>query len=110
VLPSRDELLAKVADLTEQPLAFEAQWDGDTGGWGIALAAVLRAGSGFRSHVLAFLRDGGDFRLFNGQVPPWPEARLAAEVGAEMAERFGVPFYFPSPWSSSQSAKTNRKC
>jgi hypothetical protein len=119
VLPSRDELLAKVADLAEPPLAFEAQWDGDSGGWGIVLAAVLRAGPGFRSHNLAFLRGGGDFRLFNGQVPPWPEARLAAEVGAELAERFGVPFYFPSPdhpeddcpdWVDRERGSPCRRC
>jgi hypothetical protein len=97
MLPSREALVAKADTLSERPAAFEAFWDGDTGGWYVTLVAVLPTGAGYRDHFLATLRDGGDLRLFNGQVPPWPEARRAGEAGAELAARFGVPFYFPSP-------------
>lgn len=97
MMPTREALLATADALPARPVAIEALWDGDTTGWMVWLAAVLPDGAGFRSHHLASLRDGGDFRLFNGQVPPWPEAQLAAAVGVELAERFGVPFHFPSP-------------
>ena len=97
MLLSREELLVKAAALPGPPVAFEALWDGDTDGWGVEIAAVLTDGEGYRNHHLAFLRGGGDIRLFNGQVPPWPEAKLAAAVGAELAGRFQVPFFFPSP-------------
>lgn len=97
MLPSREELLREADALPETPVAFEASWDGDSSGWFVALTAVLRTGAGYRDHHLATLQEGGDLRLFNGQVPPWPEARRAREVGAELADRFGVPFYFPSP-------------
>lgn len=93
MLPSREELLAKAAALPEPPIAFEAYWDGDTTGWFVILCAVV---SSQRRYCLAFLR-GGDFRIFAGEVPPWPEAELAQAVGAELAERYGVPFEFESP-------------
>jgi hypothetical protein len=97
MMPTREELLATADALPARPVAIEAFWDGDTTGWRVELVAVLPAGAGVRNHHLASLRDGGDIRLFNGQVPPWPEARLASVVGAEVAGRLGVPFYFPSP-------------
>jgi hypothetical protein len=97
MMPTREELLATADALPVRPVAIEAQWDGDTDGWRVWLAAVLPDGVGYRSHHLATFQDGGDIRLFNGQVPPWPEARAAATFGTELAARFGVPFYFPSP-------------
>lgn len=96
-LAIRDEALAKAAELPGRPAAIEAYWDGDTSGWFVVLAAVLKSGAGYRAAVLVSIEDGGDIRLFNGQAPPWGEARLAQEVGEELAAKFGVPFYFPSP-------------
>jgi hypothetical protein len=97
MLPTREQLLAKAEALPERPVAFEAFWDGDTTGWFVTLSAILKNGTGYRDSFLGAMRDGGDIRLFNGQVPPWGEAQLAREVGEELAVRFGVPFYFPSP-------------
>jgi hypothetical protein len=97
MLPSREEVLAKVDTLPGPPAAFEARWNGDTGGWFVDLVAVLRDGEGYRDFFLISISYGGDIRLFNGNVPPWPEARFAAECGTELATRFGVPFYFASP-------------
>jgi hypothetical protein len=93
-LPSRQELLAKAAALPEPPIAFEAYWEGDTTGCFVVLEVVL---NGNRRKDLAVLRGGSDYRLFVGEVPPWPEAELAKAVGAELAERYGVPFKFASP-------------
>jgi hypothetical protein len=97
MLPSREQLLAKAEALIERPVAIEASWDGDSSGWYVCLAAILKTDTGYRDSHLGALQDGGDLRLFNGQVPPWPEAVLAQEVGEELARKFGVPFYFPSP-------------
>jgi hypothetical protein len=95
MLPSREELLAKAAALEEPPVGFGASWDGDTQGWFVILYAML---SRERCRHLSRLRGaGGDFRIFVGEVPPWPEAELAQAVGTELAERYGVPFTFASP-------------
>src|SRR5262245_57424494 len=97
MLPIREQLLAEAGALPERPVAFEAFWDGDTSGWFVTLSAILKSETGYRDSFLGMIRGGGDIRLFNGQAPPWGEARLAREVGDELAARFGVPFYFPSP-------------
>ena len=99
---SREQLIAKADELPQKPVAVEAWWNGDTDGWFVVLVAVYAERRWFRSKyremTLGCLRgDGGDLRLFNGEVPPWPEAWLASEVGQEIASRFGIPFYFPSP-------------
>jgi hypothetical protein len=94
MLPSREDLVAKAAALSEPPVAFGACWDGDSEGWLVILYAML---SDQRRRHLSYLRGGGDFRLFVGAVPPWPEAELAQSVGTELAERHGVQFSFPSP-------------
>jgi hypothetical protein len=94
MLPSREDLLAEAAALPSPPIAFGAGWDGDSTGWCVVLYARLSDG---RAHLFPFLRGGSDFRIFRGIVPPWPEAQLALEVGAELAQRYGVPFTFESP-------------
>ncbi len=99
MLPSREEIFEKARALPPSVAAIEAYWDGDTTGWIVILCALIEREDGTHAdHEIAFLRgDGGDIRLFNEAVPPWPEARLAAEVGAEVAALLGVPFWFPSP-------------
>jgi hypothetical protein len=97
MMPMREEILAKADALLERPIAFDAQWDGDSNGWCVVLSAIHQSSQGHIDSWLATFRDGDDLRLFNGQVPPWPEAVFANEIGAELAARFGVPFYFPSP-------------
>lgn len=90
-----DALSKQVAALPHRPDAIEALWDGDTDGWFVCLVAVtLRPKV---EHSLATSRRGDDMRIFNGQVPPWPEAHEAATIGGALAERLGVPFHFPSP-------------
>ncbi|MEV6768656.1 ADP-ribosylglycohydrolase family protein [Nocardia sp. NPDC051030] len=90
-----DDLVERVANLPERPDAIEAVWDGDTFGWMVCLVAVTR--SSRAEHYLAQIRHGGDIRLFNGEVPPYPEAREATSVGQAVADTLGMPFHFTSP-------------
>jgi hypothetical protein len=119
MLPTLEELLSRIAGLPGPPVAIEALWDGDSYGWFINLAAVVQDAGGYRSHHLASLQDGGDIRLFNRQVPPWPEAQLAREVGEELSRRLEIPFYFPSPehpeddcpgWAERARGSPCRRC
>jgi hypothetical protein len=90
-----DELTAKVEALPQRPAAIEAVWDGDSEGWMVDLMAVaIEPRAEYR---LATVQHGTDIRLFNGDVPPWPEAQEAGIIGRGLAERFGVPFHFASP-------------
>lgn len=55
-----------------QPLAaIETSRDGDTEGWYVRLGAIGPAGT---EHYLAAVSHSTGIRLFNGQVPPWPDA------------------------------------
>ena len=98
MIPTIEELLIKVAELPRQPVAFEANWDGDSNGWTVGLAAILESDNypGYEDRFL-FISRIDDFRLFNDQVPPWPEAKIASGLGHALGAKFGVPFYFPSP-------------
>jgi hypothetical protein len=90
-----EELAAKVEALPHRPAAIEAIWDGDSEGWMVDLMAVTIEPQA--EHHLATIQHGTDIRLFNGEIPPWPEAREASAIGRGLAERFGVPFHFASP-------------
>lgn len=97
-----DVLTSKVRALPDQPAAIEAVWDGDTEGWFVLLLAITldpRA-----EHDLAVVQAGTDLRVFNGSVPPWPEAEEARTIGQALAERFGVPFHFASPETPDDEA------
>jgi hypothetical protein len=85
------------AAVQPSPVAIEATWDGDTHGWLVDLSAVVRTAEGYGARVLRVCSGGGDIRLFNGHVPPWPGAVEAAELGQRLADELGVPFHFPSP-------------
>jgi len=88
-------LARQVAALPHPPDAIEALWDGDSDGWFVCLVAVtLRPKF---EHNLAFIGHGTDMRIFNGEVPRWPEALEAEATGRALANRLGVPFYFASP-------------
>jgi hypothetical protein len=95
------DMLVKARAISAAVAAVEAVWDGDTQGWFVELLAIVkRPGSRherFDEVPLAALRHGPDIRLFNGQVPPWPEATEATEKGRALAGALGVPFYFASP-------------
>ncbi|MFC1435746.1 hypothetical protein ACEZDB_34440 [Streptacidiphilus sp. N1-3] len=92
---SLQTLTQKVEALPCRPVAIEALWDGDTDGWYVYLMALTDDPAA--EHPLASIRHGSDMRLFNGTVPPWPEAQEATTVGRALAEHFTVPFHFSSP-------------
>lgn len=96
-IPTAAVLIEQVKASQRSPEAFQALWDGDSDGWGVDLEVVFRSKGRYQRSHLVFLRFGGDVRLFHGAVPPWPEAKVAAELGTALAEHFGVPFWFPSP-------------
>jgi hypothetical protein len=103
-LPQWHQLAAgHLEQLGDAPVvAIEALWDGDTTGWMVCLDAILKQPSHlhpqYTEKSLVILRgEGGDLRLFNGTAPPWPEARIASEIGHALAESRGVPFHFGSP-------------
>jgi hypothetical protein len=77
---------------------LEALWDGDTVGWFLELFLTVKSAAGSESRALvATLRYGSDIRLFNHQVPPWPEAIVAKELGERLQRDSGCSFWFPSP-------------
>lgn len=90
-----ETLAARIGELPGQLAAVEAIWDGDTDGWFVVLVAVLDAPQG--EVKLAVIRHGSDLRVFNGRVPPWPEAQEAERTGIALAERCSVPSNFASP-------------
>jgi hypothetical protein len=103
---SFDVLLDKARQLTGAPVCVQALWDGDSQGWFIRLEVVTKSDRGLFENGIGNVRFGGDERLFKGTVPPWSEARLAAEVGARLAKALGAEFYFPSPDAPDDSLPT----
>ncbi|WP_406036461.1 hypothetical protein OG799_18500 [Micromonospora sp. NBC_00898] len=99
--PTTAQLIEKADAITAPILAVEAFWDGDTQGWCVDLVAIVSRPGRNRDHFdevpLTVLRHGGDIRLFNGRVPPWPEAQQAIEQGQAVARHVGVPFHFTNP-------------
>ncbi len=96
--PGEDEMFGMLVRMDPGPLAIQATWDGDTQGWMVILEAVCRSYGGYLRRPLGTKRGAGDdMRLFNGEVPRWPEAAWASEVGSSLARRIGVPFHFGSP-------------
>lgn len=93
----------------EGAVAVQAEWDGDTTGWFVRLEVMFADHHDPQAVYLAALRGpGGDMRLFNGQLPPWPEPGIARRLGREFAETLGVPFVFvkgdgPGPGESGDA-------
>jgi hypothetical protein len=101
--------LERIEALPGRHVALEALWDGDTEGWwlGVRLVTATTRTRGWwrwtRTEIdhtrtsLDSLRYGGDIRLFEGTVPPWPEALVVQRAGAKVAAAVGIELYFPSP-------------
>jgi hypothetical protein len=90
------------------PVAIEAFWEGDTTGWFVVLAAISQSDSlprpTYQQHDLLAISFGGDMRIFNNTVPPWPEAAFASALGSLLAKHYQVPFYFPAPdWPDDET-------
>lgn len=101
-LPTKESILIKAKNAPDTAVAVEAFWDGDTYGWFVVLTIIYLERTAGRPRYgefdLAVMRGRcGDFRLFIADVPPWPEAELAKDVGEELSRQLRVPFYFASP-------------
>ena len=95
---SAADLFAAVVALPRRPEAVQALWDGDSSGWMVCIQAVYACGPSYGTESIAVLRGGGgDMRIFNDAVPPWPEAKIASEAGLMIESRLKIPFFFPSP-------------
>lgn len=93
------QAVARIDAMPDRPIAVEAQWDGDTNGWFLITTTdcgIVDTGVTYTEH-LGTISLGGDFRLFTGTVPPYPEAVLATEIGTKLAKKYGLEFFFPSP-------------
>lgn len=119
-MKSAAEIFEAVASIPLLPVAVQALWDGDSGGWMLRIQAVYACSPIYGVDEIAVLRgDGGDMRIFNNAIPPWPEAQIAAEAGALIESRLEIPFFFPSPqepedscpnWWERQQGKPCRTC
>ncbi len=124
MIPSREALLDRAAQCPALPAAVEVFWDGDTGGWFVVLTLVYVdpsvTGPSYGEHELIAVGGSNvDPAFFNGEIPMWPEAAWASEVGKELADKLGIPFYFPSRhhpeqdcprWWQQDTAYPCRRC
>jgi hypothetical protein len=94
---SYENLSQKIKELEGHPICIQALWGGDTRGWRVSLEVIMNNDNKLNEEYLGTISYGTDIRLFNGSVPPWPEALYASDVGSRLAADFGVEFYFPSP-------------
>ena len=92
-ITSFEILDSEIKKVPGRPTVLEALWDGDTQGWFLLINLYTETGTSQHLGILSF---GGDIRLFNGEVPSWPEAELAKEWGQKAAKKYGLTFYFPS--------------
>ncbi len=87
----RSEIVETALALSPKPIVIESVWDGDTIGWILDLRAIQPER---KEVVLVRLRgDGGDFRLFRGIVPPWPEIEEAKLLGERIASLLEIEYY-----------------
>lgn len=101
-----EALKEKISGFPGEILCIQALWDGDSTGWFIRMIVAILNESTPVERFLVKVSMGGDIRLFNGQVPPWPEAVHAALVGTQLAEYFDAEFYFPSPDKTDDTCPT----
>ena len=99
-ITSFEILDSAIQKIPGRPTVLEALWDGDTQGWFVILNLYTETGNFFwkketRQH-LGTVSFGGDIRLFNGEVPKWPEAELTKAWGQKAVSKYGLTFYFPS--------------
>ena len=98
-----EDAVTKIEQIKGTPIAVEAQWDGDTQGWFLMMFVVAKTKnriwtpSKIETYHLGNLSLGNDIRVFNGTVPPYPEAILAKEIGNKLSEKYKLEFFFPSP-------------
>src|SRR5262245_25858669 len=98
-----NQAVATIRRLTYPLVAVEAYWDGDTSGWFLVVVALVDHPDWFRRrwsetslpHWLHPRYEEHTLFILQGQGG---EIGIAATVlGQQVAQQFGVPFFFPSP-------------
>ena len=94
-----EEAVKKIDSVGGKPIVVEAQWEGDTQGWFLCMFVIVESGilKKMESHYLGTISLGGDIRVFRGIVPPFPESKIAREIGEKLVKKYKVEFFFPSP-------------
>jgi hypothetical protein len=99
-ITSLDSLERALLQVSGTPKVLEALWDGDTQGWFLYLSVYVEQGvwplKRTVRHDLGTVVLGTDLRLFNGQVPPWPEAELVKMFVQQTQAKYGLTLYLPS--------------
>ena len=94
-----EEAVKKIDSIGGKPIVVEAQWEGDTQGWFLCMFIIIKKGifKKIESHYLGTIYFGGDIRIFQGTVPPYPESTIAQEIGKKLIAKYDIEFFFPSP-------------
>ena len=96
-----DSLEAELDAFPDKLVALEACWNGDTRGWFLRLFAIFDIPSAdhprYTSRLVQTVSSTSERRLFKREARPWHEARVANALGEALANKRGVPFYFPAP-------------
>lgn len=99
-ITSLDSLERALRQVSGTPKVLEALWDGDTQGWYLTVSLYVEQGvwplKRTVRHDLGTVVLGTDLRLFNGQVPPWPEAELVKTFVQQTQAKYGLILYLPS--------------
>jgi hypothetical protein len=99
-ITSLDSLERALQQVSGTPKVLEALWDGDTQGWFLHVSVYVEQGiwplKRTVRHDLGRVVLGTDLRLFNGQVPPWPEAELVKTFVQQTQATYGLTLYLPS--------------
>lgn len=99
-ITSLESLEHAVRQVSGTPKVLEALWDGDMQGWYLNVSLYVEQGvwplKRTVRHDLGTVVLGTDLRLFNGQVPPWPEAELVKTFVQQTQGKYGITLYLPS--------------
>lgn len=94
---SYERLCDRLEALDAPPVCIQALWGGDSDGWFLGLDCIVRENGKLEAINLGVIPSDGDILLVKGFVLRWPEAEHAKIVGRQLAEKFNIEFYFPSP-------------
>lgn len=99
-ITSLDSLARALLQVSGTPKVLEALWDGDTQGWFLHVSVYAEQGvwplKRTVRHDLGTVVLGTDLRLFNGQVPPWPEVELVKAFVQQTQAKHNLTLYLPS--------------
>ena len=99
--PTYNQFITKINSFEGTPKVIEALWDGDTTGWFLVIYVILEKKNLLSKYTsreqVGVIRKGGDIRIFQGKVPPYPESEIAIEIGKYFNDLYGTEFYVTAP-------------